>query len=213
MTTKKERSKISCEHKYFLKNQYPTMGKYDIPIIRREDIDLKNLSLLPCTKAKRLDFNNHHKGIHFFVHDYRFENTYDRPDIAFKKYENYRFLLSPDFSLYADMQMFQQIGNVGKNRWVGAHWQSKGKIVIPTVSWSTEESFEFCFNGIEKGSIVAVSTVGCRRMKESFLKGYNEMLRVIEPTNIICYGKPFKNMDGSILYIPYEEYHNHKPAI
>ena len=111
------------------------------------------------------------------------------------------------------MQMFQQIGNVGKNRWVGAHWQSKGKIVIPTVSWSTEESFEFCFNGIEKGSIVAVSTVGCRRMKESFLKGYNEMLRVIEPTNIICYGKPFKNMDGSILYIPYEEYDNHKPAI
>lgn len=27
----------------------------------------------------------------------------------------------------------------------------------PTVSWGDENSFEFCFDGIEEGSVVAVS--------------------------------------------------------
>lgn len=35
---------------------------------------------------------------------------------------------------------------------------SKGIRVIPTVAWSDRGSFDFCFKGIPKGSIVAVST-------------------------------------------------------
>ena len=35
---------------------------------------------------------------------------------------------------------------------------SKGIRVIPSVSWGNENTFEFCFEGIEKGSTVAVST-------------------------------------------------------
>lgn len=34
----------------------------------------------------------------------------------------------------------------------------QGLRVVPTVNWGTKESFDFCFSGIEKGSIVAVST-------------------------------------------------------
>ena len=34
----------------------------------------------------------------------------------------------------------------------------KGIRVIPTVNWGLENTFDFCFNGIEKGSTVAVST-------------------------------------------------------
>ena len=35
---------------------------------------------------------------------------------------------------------------------------NKGIWVIPTISWGLENTFDFCFNGIEKGSTVAVST-------------------------------------------------------
>ena len=35
--------------------------------------------------------------------------------------------------------------------------------VIPTISWSGARSYEFCFDGVEKGSIVAVGMIGCKR--------------------------------------------------
>ena len=40
--------------------------------------------------------------------------------------------------------------------------------------------------------------------KEFFLKGYNEMLRRIEPEKIICYNEPFPEMQGDIVFVDYE---------
>lgn len=40
--------------------------------------------------------------------------------------------------------------------------------------------------------------------KEFFMKGYNEMLKRIEPELIICYSEPFPEMQGNILYIDYD---------
>lgn len=51
--------------------------------------------------------------------------------------------------------MWRQLENVAKNRSVGAYWQSKGLTVIPTVSWGLAQSFDFCFDGIEKNTTVA----------------------------------------------------------
>lgn len=76
----------------------------------------------------------------------------------------------------------------------------KGIKVIPTVNWGLENTFDFCFNGIEKGSVVAVSTYMVSEhgnhsdQKEFFMKGYNEMLKRIEPELIICYHEPFPEM-------------------
>lgn len=36
------------------------------------------------------------------------------------------------------------------------------------------------------------------------MKGYNEMLRRIEPSKIICYSEPFPEMQGDIIYVNYE---------
>ena len=40
--------------------------------------------------------------------------------------------------------------------------------------------------------------------KDFFLKGYNEMLKRIEPELVICYSEPFPEMKGNILYIDYD---------
>ena len=79
------------------------------------------------------------------------------------------------------------IANVIRDRWCGAYWASKGLRVIPTVNWGDDSTFDFCFEGIEKGSIVAVSIDMAsehdnrQAQKEWFMAGYNEMLRRIEP--------------------------------
>ena len=97
------------------------------------------------------------------------------------------------------MNLWRQIESVAKNRWCGAYWQSKGKIVFPTVSWSNALSYDFCFSGIEKHSIVAIGTIGCKKSKRNFLRGYNEMLNRLEPQAIICVGTPFPEMQGNLI--------------
>jgi len=112
--------------------------------------------------------------------------------------------------MYLEMAPVMQLYNVFRNRWCGAHWASKGMSVIPTVNWGDESTFDFCFEGIEKSSAVAVSTYmasehGNRQdQKEWFMAGYNEMLHRIEPEKIICYNTPFPEMQGNIVYVDYE---------
>lgn len=60
--------------------------------------------------------------------------------------------------MYIEMNKNLQRYNTFRNRWVGAYLANKGIRVIPTVSWGLKNTFDFCFNGIEKGSTVAVST-------------------------------------------------------
>ena len=75
---------------------------------------------------------------------------------------------------------------------MGAYLQENGIHVIPTIGWSDESSFEWCFDGEPAHSIVAVSSVGTQKNKESkelFLRGYKEMVRRLEPETIIFYGK------------------------
>lgn len=79
------------------------------------------------------------------------------------------------------------------------------------MNWGDESTFDFCFEGIEKGSTVAVSTYMAtghdnrQDQKEWFMTGYNEMLRRIEPEKIICYNTPFPEMQGDIVYVDYEK--------
>lgn len=40
--------------------------------------------------------------------------------------------------------------------------------------------------------------------KDFFLKGYNQLLRRIEPEKIICYNEPFPEMQGDIVFVDYD---------
>lgn len=196
-------SKIFRNDPLFLRNEFETEGRWGFPIIKKQQLDVNDIELISCSDVSKKDDKNLHKGVHFFVDDFRFETIYDHPEKALERYGKYRFLLTPDYSLYAEMDPWRQIESVGKARWVGAKWQANGKIVIPTVSWGLARSFEFCFDGIQKNSIVAVGMIGCKRNKADFLKGYYQMLTKIEPEAIICLGDPFDEMDGNIIPVDY----------
>lgn len=185
-------------------NLYGGMLVGDIPIIKKQTIDVGNIELISCTNTKYNDLLNSYKGVHFFVHDERFASIFNHPERSLEKYRQYAFLLSPDFSLYADMSPEEQFASIIKNRSVGAFWQAKGLTVIPTMSWSTPISYEYCYLGVEIGSIVAISTIGCKRNnKERFMRGYQEMIARVKPQYIICFGKPFREMEGPLIVIDY----------
>lgn len=186
-----------------MRNEFEVEGKWGFPLVRKQDIDLAHIELIACSDVSSHDTKNLHKGVHFFVDDFRFDKIYDHPERSFKRFEKYRFLLTPDYSLYAEMNPWRQIESVGKSRWVAAKWQQLGALVIPTISWGLARTFEFCFDGIERHSIVAVGMIGCKRNKRDFLRGYSVMLDKIEPEAIICLGKPFEEMKGNIVEVDY----------
>lgn len=173
-------------------------GKYEFPLIKKQDIDIDKISFLSYVNAKKNDNENKEKTIHFFTYDWKFEKVYKDANEEFEKLSQYYCLLSPDFSVFTNMPLALQIESVFKNRWCGAYWQSKGLKVIPTVSWGEEKSFDFCFDGVEEGAIVAVCTYYRENCEEEFMLGYNEMLRKIKPSVVICYDEPFQRMKGNI---------------
>ncbi len=194
---------LSLNKQKLARSEFISNGKYDMPIIKKQEIDIESISLINFSNIKYNDTNNLNKTVQFFTHDYRFDYVYSHPKLAVEKLKQYYCLLSPDYSLYTDMPLAIQIKNTFKNRWCGAYWQSLGLNVIPTIEWSDERSFDFCFDGVEKGSIVAVSTYGKQKIEEEFMKGYNEMLKRIKPCAIICYEKPFPKMKGKLKVFPY----------
>ena len=188
----------------FLRNEFETMGRYQLPLIKKQQLDLSDIKLIAISDTKYNDRDeNRKKGVHFFVDDYKFESVYRNPEKALVRLSQYAFVLTPDFSTYSNMDYWRQLESIAHSRWCGAFWQDQGLIVIPTISWSTSESYDFCFDAVEEGSIVAIGMIGCKKSKDEFMAGYNEMLKRIKPTAIICFGKPFEEMQGNIIVVDY----------
>lgn len=102
----------------FLRNEFDAFGKWNIPVIRKNELDLANVNLISYTDIKTNDNDeNKQKGVHFYIDDYRMEGLYYNPDKSLHRLAQYKFLISPDYSLYRDMPKAVQLFNVFRSRW------------------------------------------------------------------------------------------------
>lgn len=148
--------------------------------------------------------DRHNKGLHFFIDDYQFNRLWSSIDRYIPLLSDFRYVMTPDFSTYTDFPKAMQIYNHYRKHWVGAYMQECGISVIPTISWSTPDSFEWCFDGEPVGGAVAISSVGCMNdpgKKELFLSGYMEMVKRLHPGKIIFYGDIPPECRGNIVRI------------
>lgn len=178
------------------------VGKYGIPQLEptRFQGDCEFIGFNYAASAK--DRGN--KGVHFFIDDYQFNRLWTNIDRYTGMLSQFRYVMTPDFSTYTDFPKAIQIYNHYRKHWVGAYLHERGINVIPTISWSTPDSFEWCFDGEPTGGTVAVSSVGCmnsRAKKELFLTGYAEMMRCLQPESILFYGNVPKECMGKIVRI------------
>jgi hypothetical protein len=199
-------SKKIRQNPKLLRNDFPMTSKWNMPIIRRCDVNLEKILLIGSDKIRINDIStNVFKTVHFFVDDNKLDRYFNEPERYLPRLAQYPHTLTPDYSLYTDMPMAIQIHNIFKSRWCGAYWQEHKLSVIPTVSWSTDVSYEFCFDGLEYGTVVAVSTLGGLTNKELFLKGYFKMKERINPKQVLCFGKPFSEMGDEVICVDYLE--------
>ena len=165
------------------------IGEYDIPQI--ESIQFNNAEFIGFNYARNAK-EPENKAVHFFLDDYQFTRVWTEPDRYIPMLQRFKYVLTPDFSLYTDFPKPLQIYNHYRKHWIGAYWQMYGINVIPTICWSDQKSFEWCFDGEPTQSVVAVSSVGTQNNKEKkrcFLDGYHEMVERLQPTQIIFYGR------------------------
>ena len=119
-----------------------------------------------------------------------------------------RAICTPDFSINQKMDINRIRNNIYKNRWLGCTWQDNGCIALPTMSWTTQETYDLCFSGIEQGGIVVISTLGVKENLPIFIAGLEEMKRRIHPEIIIVYGDMKEEMTGKFINFKYEEAFN-----
>ena len=201
----KKTSKDMRNDSLFMRNSYEGHGKWGIPLVKKQELVADDIMLVACSDTRANDNeDNKKRGVHFFVDDYRFNSIYFNPERSLKKFAQYKFLLTPDFSMYAEMQPWRQMESLAHSRWCGAYWQSKGLTVIPTISWSTPNSFEYCFDGVECNSIIAVGMIGCKGNRNGFMRGYNTMREKLNLSLVLCFGTPFSEMKGNIVAVDYK---------
>ena len=175
-------------------NEIAALGAYDFPMVFKQNVFLRDLCLLGYSETRADDTKYKGATVHFFEADDKFDEVWNNPPRYISKLSQYRQVLSPDFSQYTDMPKAVQIFNIYRNRWCAAYWQKNGLVVIPTISWSNADSLEYSFDSVERGSCIAVSTLGCAECRSLFMEGYKEMVNYLEPIMIICYGKLFDGM-------------------
>ena len=166
-----------------------TAGKYQMPIIQKEIIETPKKS--PIGFNYVLSTNDKDRVVHMLLDDYQIERLWNSPEAYVDKLMDFYCVFTPDFSIYSDMPIAMQIWNTYRSRLVGQIMQDYGVKIIPTVSWGLPETFEFCFDGIEEGSICAVSTIGVKRdstATQIWRDGMDEMIKRIKPSAIWVYG-------------------------
>lgn len=183
------------------KSIFQGTGQYNIPEI--EPVDYENCEWIPFNFAKTCK-NKEELGVHFFIDDYQFVRLWNNPQLYLPTLSKFKYIMSPDFSLFTDMPIAMQIYNHYRKHWIAKYYQQIGINIIPTISWSNEESYSWCFDGEPENSTVAISTVGIMKRKESqelFFKGYSKMKEILNPSKILCYGKIPNQIKNEVEYI------------
>lgn len=131
-------------------------------------------------------------GGHFFVDDDVMMRFIRHPENYIPTLRKCCVVLSLDLSTYQEFRLPIIRHNVYLNRLYTQELQHNGVNAVPVVQWRDRKSFAFCFLGIPRGSVIAISTMGVLSNAISLAlwkEGATEALRQIEPEAVLLYGE------------------------
>lgn len=186
-------------------------GFLEIPILEKpKEIEIPQAAI-PFSQRKKTA--NYSEMLTFYENDGEFREFVSIPQSFIEEIRNFKFISTPDCSLYRDMPLIFQLANIAVARSVGYYVQQSGMYVIPNVRWGDERTytktiFDFIpsFSGIPKNSIVSIGTYGCTKGKEDkyYLEaGLEAMLAELVPQAVVVYGSYNRK-----IFEKYERYTN-----
>ncbi|MCR5491362.1 MAG: DUF4417 domain-containing protein [Bacilli bacterium] len=177
-------------------------GDYDMPVVGNFD-DISTIDYLALYSDVAEYSKTENAAVGFYQYDHVFDGIHglynsiiykdEKRLAAFReRFKGVKWIITPDYSLFGDFPNALQIYNVYRSRICAAWLESNtGAKVIPNVRWSFPFTFEYCFDGIMKGSNVAIGVLGLvkgNNNRAMFLKGFRKMVDTIQPKAILVYG-------------------------
>ena len=180
-------------------------GELEIPIINPPEKIIVPSAMIPF--SRRNSSKDFSECLVFYEHDKYFAEIVRNPSKLKEDILRFKFMTTPDNSLYRDAPLTAQIANVYRNRAIGHFFQELGAYVITNIRWGDERSYtteilpeKFAFLGAPKNSIVSIGTYGCVKDKNNacyFRAGLEAMLEELTPQVVLVYGSmPKKIFDG-----------------
>lgn len=177
-------------------------GKYDMPVVGNFD-DISVIDYIALYSDTGEYNKTENTCVAFYQYDHVFDGVHglynsiiyqdeERLNNFRERFKRVKFIVAPDYSLFGDFPNALQIFNVYKSRvcmcWLIANTKAK---VLPNVRWAYSFTFEYCFDGIMKGSNIAIGVLGQihdKDNKKMFLNGLKTAIETIEPKRILVYG-------------------------
>lgn len=184
---------------------FETNNEFGFPVVRTSK-DFRAEDLIPFHTCKNCRAEDKNKAVHFFLDDYKFEQVWSRPKDFIQTFKYYGNICVPTFSVWSNQPYALNLFNIYRSRWITRYYQQFDINVLVDVRWADERTYAFCFSGIEKNSPVIVNTVGTRNRanRDLFKRGFEVMMRTIEPSDLYVYGEympiEFKRYFNSVTY-------------
>jgi hypothetical protein len=158
-------------------------------------LGMPSILSLPQTDPQTKDWLPFHihkwgstKPVHFFTDDHFQNRFWKKPQLYINKLSGLPAVTTPDFSPYSDYPEALQIYQIYRSRYLTRMMQESGLNVIPYINFNCENTWEYAFDGVPKGLILAVSVVG--RQHLDFIK---VLIDTLQPRKLYCHGD--KNCD------------------
>lgn len=186
------------------------LDKYKMPIVRKIDENSLDWEHLKVIGLQNVSSKKTSKDtlVLMFNYDKKLLSLWNDPLRKIGLFQGYAAVATPDFSIYPNMNENEIRHNVFMSRWLGVTWQNYNCVVLPTVGWATPETYDICFSGLEYGSVVVISTLGCKGNTDMFLNGFKELKVRINPPLCIVFGNMIEGMTGDFLNFGYTESFN-----
>ena len=179
------------------------VGKYEFPQLPKVVGNVEGLEPVPFNLMSKCKQPRKSIG-HFFIDDYKFECVWNDADKYIEMLKNFKWVCTPDFTSYSDLPLALQLRQRYRNRALSFYLWNRGVNIIPTVGWGDPSTWDWCFDGLPKDSLVALSTNGIvgKESIKHYQMGFSAMMEHLHPYRILCVGRPVEVLEKvDIIYV------------
>lgn len=186
-------------------------GKYQIPKIPAFQFETMPEDSVDFGESFSRKIKNHKKlNINFYIDDCKFQRMWNNPDKYLKHLKCFHSVIAPDFSISTGdrgMPFALNIYNKYRNHALAWYLHMNDIPVVPSVSIADKDSYEWCFDGLPRRSVLSVCTNGRVRSKAArmeFCEGFKVMCDQLEPTKVLLVGRVPDELNADVEIINFQ---------
>lgn len=184
------KSRMRILNKHLLPIDTPVEGNYQIPLVLPYTGTIPE-TFVPYNAA--IKEPAHDIGVYCHIDDRCFGSTWSRPVTALGKVMKYAVACAPDYTLWADGLICENVEQIRRTRTIQRFWQNNGVKVIQTASWADADSVtRYAFDGLAENSWTSVGhqRIGNKMEQKLYKYAIEALVERKRPVGLIVFGFP-----------------------